>query len=90
MTRTHLVAHLDMAEDIQTRSGVGCLQAAVVTCEYSADMFCSSVTHNLVRFAVVESPSPILALTNCLVVHPNDFMQKQHVLVKHDFALTVV
>ncbi|KAG8722824.1 transport between ER and Golgi ATPase protein [Ceratobasidium sp. 394] len=42
------------------------------------------------RFAVVECPSPAIALTNCLVVHPNDFGQKQHVRVKHDFALTVI
>ncbi|QRV87917.1 AAA family ATPase [Ceratobasidium sp. AG-Ba] len=41
------------------------------------------------RYAVVECPSPGIALTNCLVVHPNDFAQKQHVLVKGDFPLTV-
>ncbi|CCO30629.1 vesicle-fusing ATPase [Rhizoctonia solani AG-1 IB] len=41
-------------------------------------------------FAVVECPNTALALTNCLVVHPNDFAQKDHVLVKHDFPLTVI
>ncbi|RDB20001.1 Vesicular-fusion protein sec18 [Hypsizygus marmoreus] len=40
-------------------------------------------------FEVVGSPSDALALTNCLIVHPSDFQQGQHVLVKGAFALTV-
>ena len=30
-----------------------------------------------------------LALTNCLIVHPSDFPQGQHVLVNSSYALTV-
>ncbi|CUA70324.1 vesicle-fusing ATPase [Rhizoctonia solani] len=41
------------------------------------------------QFSVVECPSPALALANSLVVHPSDFTQKQHVLVKHEFPMTV-
>ncbi|KAF9464799.1 P-loop containing nucleoside triphosphate hydrolase protein [Collybia nuda] len=40
-------------------------------------------------YGVVSSPSDALALTNCLIVHPSDFQQGQHVLVKGGFALTV-
>ncbi|CAE6481743.1 unnamed protein product [Rhizoctonia solani] len=42
------------------------------------------------QFAVVECPSQALALANSLVVHPSDFSQKQHVLVKHEFPMTVI
>ncbi|CAE6523157.1 unnamed protein product [Rhizoctonia solani] len=42
------------------------------------------------QFSVVECPSPALALANSLVVHPNDFSQKQHVLIKHEFPMTVI
>ncbi|CAE6443423.1 unnamed protein product [Rhizoctonia solani] len=42
------------------------------------------------QFSVVECPSPALALANSLVVHPSDFSQKEHVLVKHDFPMTVI
>ncbi|KAG6828494.1 hypothetical protein H0H92_007810 [Tricholoma furcatifolium] len=37
---------------------------------------------------VVASPSDALALTNCIIVHPSDFQQGQHVLLKGSFALT--
>ncbi|KAF8517368.1 AAA-domain-containing protein [Hysterangium stoloniferum] len=40
------------------------------------------------RFAVMECPSPSLALTNCLTVHPGDFPQGKHVLVNNQFPLT--
>ncbi|KAG5650118.1 hypothetical protein H0H81_000615 [Sphagnurus paluster] len=40
-------------------------------------------------FVVAGSPSDALALTNCLIVHPSDFQQGQHVLVKGSFSLTV-
>ncbi|KIY52313.1 vesicular-fusion protein SEC18 [Fistulina hepatica ATCC 64428] len=39
-------------------------------------------------FIVVASPNDALALTNRLVVHPSDFQQGQHVLVKHEFSVT--
>ncbi|KAH7343951.1 AAA-domain-containing protein [Rhizoctonia solani] len=42
------------------------------------------------QFSVVECPSPALALANSLVVHPSDFSQKEHVLVKHEFPMTVI
>ncbi|GAW01008.1 vesicular-fusion protein SEC18 [Lentinula edodes] len=40
-------------------------------------------------YGVVSSPSDQLALSNCLIVHPMDFQQGEHVLVKGEFALTV-
>ncbi|KAG5648754.1 hypothetical protein DXG03_000101 [Asterophora parasitica] len=40
-------------------------------------------------YAVVGAPSDALALSNCLIVHPSDFQQGQHVLVKGGFSLTV-
>lgn len=40
-------------------------------------------------FNVVSSPNELLALTNCLIVHPSDFQHGQHVLVNGSFALTV-
>ncbi|KDQ64451.1 hypothetical protein JAAARDRAFT_28082 [Jaapia argillacea MUCL 33604] len=40
-------------------------------------------------FTVVACPSDALALTNCLVVHPSDFNQGQHVLVKSQFPVTI-
>ncbi|KAF8622185.1 hypothetical protein AX15_007297 [Amanita polypyramis BW_CC] len=40
-------------------------------------------------FAVVQSPTNALALTNCLIVHPQDFPPGQHVLVNGQYALTV-
>jgi hypothetical protein len=48
--------------------------------------------HQLVpfdSFGVVNSPSDPLALTNCLIVHPSDFPQGQHVLINGTYALTV-
>ncbi|KAI0797023.1 AAA-domain-containing protein [Abortiporus biennis] len=39
-------------------------------------------------FGVVAAPSDALALSNCLIVNPNDFQQGQHVLVKQQFPLT--
>ncbi|KAH9938024.1 vesicular-fusion protein SEC18 [Fomitopsis serialis] len=39
-------------------------------------------------FGVASAPSDILALSNCLIVHPSDFSQGQHVLVKQQFPLT--
>ncbi|KDQ08889.1 hypothetical protein BOTBODRAFT_37587 [Botryobasidium botryosum FD-172 SS1] len=41
------------------------------------------------RFAVVESPSPQAALTNCIFAHPSDFQNGQHALIKGSFGLTV-
>ncbi|KAL0950212.1 hypothetical protein HGRIS_010202 [Hohenbuehelia grisea] len=41
------------------------------------------------QFDVVSCPSDALALTNCLIVHPADFQEGQHVLVKGSFPLTV-
>ncbi|KIM46470.1 hypothetical protein M413DRAFT_441563 [Hebeloma cylindrosporum] len=40
-------------------------------------------------YAVASSPSDALALTNCLIVHPSDLPQGQHVLVNGSYALTV-
>ncbi|KAJ3516142.1 hypothetical protein NLJ89_g1302 [Agrocybe chaxingu] len=40
-------------------------------------------------YAVAGCPSDALALTNCLIVHPSDFPQGQHVLVNGIFPLTV-
>ncbi|OCH95930.1 AAA-domain-containing protein [Obba rivulosa] len=40
-------------------------------------------------FGVVAAPSDALALTNCLIVHPADFQQGEHVLVKQQYPLTV-
>ncbi|KAH9051793.1 hypothetical protein EDB87DRAFT_1836189 [Lactarius vividus] len=40
-------------------------------------------------FAVRPSPADTLALTNCLIVHPSDFKDGEHVLVKGEFPLTV-
>ncbi|KAG6910791.1 hypothetical protein DXG01_007679 [Tephrocybe rancida] len=40
-------------------------------------------------YQVVGAPSDALALTNCLIVHPSDFQQGLHVLVKGEFAITV-
>ncbi|KAH9959823.1 AAA-domain-containing protein [Russula dissimulans] len=40
-------------------------------------------------FLVKSSPSDSLALTNCLIVHPADFKNGEHVLVKGEFPLTV-
>ncbi|KAH8094942.1 vesicular-fusion protein SEC18 [Cristinia sonorae] len=39
-------------------------------------------------FGVVAAPSDALALSNCLIVHPSDFAQGQHVFVKQQFPLT--
>ncbi|PCH40892.1 AAA-domain-containing protein [Wolfiporia cocos MD-104 SS10] len=39
-------------------------------------------------FAVAAAPSDMLALSNCIIVHPSDFSQGQHVLVKQAFPLT--
>ncbi|KZT05630.1 AAA-domain-containing protein [Laetiporus sulphureus 93-53] len=39
-------------------------------------------------FVVASAPSDALALSNCLIVHPSDFTQGQHVLVKQAFPLT--
>ncbi|KAF8267436.1 AAA-domain-containing protein [Lactarius quietus] len=40
-------------------------------------------------FAVQPCPSDALALTNRLIVHPSDFKDGEHVLVKGEFPLTV-
>jgi hypothetical protein len=40
-------------------------------------------------FAVQPCPSDILALSNRLIVHPSDFKDGEHVLVKGEFPLTV-
>ncbi|KDR84045.1 hypothetical protein GALMADRAFT_54580 [Galerina marginata CBS 339.88] len=40
-------------------------------------------------YGIASSPSDALALTNCLIVHPSDFQQGQHVLVNGTYALTV-
>ncbi|KAF9006666.1 vesicular-fusion protein SEC18 [Cyathus striatus] len=40
-------------------------------------------------YGVTSSPSDTLALTNCLIVHPADFSQGQHILVNGAFPLTV-
>ncbi|GJJ06488.1 hypothetical protein Clacol_000680 [Clathrus columnatus] len=39
-------------------------------------------------FGVVECPSPTLALSNCLIVHPGDFPQGLHVVLNNKFPLT--
>lgn len=41
------------------------------------------------RYEVVGCPSDQLALSNCLIVHPNDFPDGQPVLVKRAFGITV-
>ena len=42
------------------------------------------------RFEVVSSPNNALALSNCIILHPNSgFREGDHVLVKNDFPLTV-
>ncbi|PAV21243.1 vesicular-fusion SEC18 [Pyrrhoderma noxium] len=41
-------------------------------------------------FEVVASPNNALALSNCIILHPNSgFREGDHVLVKNDFPLTV-
>ncbi|KIK67694.1 hypothetical protein GYMLUDRAFT_81253 [Collybiopsis luxurians FD-317 M1] len=40
-------------------------------------------------YGVVSSPSDQLALTNCLIVHPAEFQDGEHVLIKGQFATTV-
>ena len=40
-------------------------------------------------FSVQPAPSDILALSNRLIVHPSDFNDGEHVLVKGEFPLTV-
>ncbi|KAH9170060.1 AAA-domain-containing protein [Lactarius sanguifluus] len=40
-------------------------------------------------FVVPPSPTDTLALTNCLIVHPSDFKDREHVLVNGKFPLTV-
>ena len=40
-------------------------------------------------FSVQPAPSDTLALSNCLIVNPNDFKDGEHVLVKGEFPLTV-
>ncbi|KAI9451147.1 AAA-domain-containing protein [Lactarius psammicola] len=40
-------------------------------------------------FVVRPSPSDTLALSNCLIVHPSDFKDGEHVLVNGEFPLTV-
>ncbi|KAJ3531815.1 hypothetical protein NM688_g7518 [Phlebia brevispora] len=40
-------------------------------------------------FLVTSSPNEQLAMTNCLIVHPSDFGQGQHVMVKQQFPVTV-
>ena len=40
-------------------------------------------------FSVAPSPADALALTNCLIVHPQDFPPGQHVHINGQFALTV-
>ncbi|KAI0080819.1 AAA-domain-containing protein [Panus rudis PR-1116 ss-1] len=39
-------------------------------------------------YKVVSAPSDLLALSNALIVHPNDFPQGQHVFVKQQYPLT--
>ena len=46
------------------------------------------VSQRLSSYGVVSAPSDALALSNCLIVHPGDFQQGQHVLVKQQFPLT--
>lgn len=48
--------------------------------QHSTDLRC--------RFGVAGAPSDALALTNCLIVHPQDFPEGRHVLVKQQFPLT--
>lgn len=40
-------------------------------------------------FSVQPAPSDTLALSNRLIVHPSDFRDGEHVLVKGEFPLTV-
>lgn len=40
-------------------------------------------------YSVVSSPNELLALTNCLIVHPSDFQHGQHVLINGSHVLTV-
>ncbi|KAF8326418.1 vesicular-fusion protein SEC18 [Amanita rubescens] len=40
-------------------------------------------------FSVTSAPSDALALTNCLIVHPQDFPPGQHILLNNQYALTV-
>ncbi|TFK43822.1 vesicular-fusion protein SEC18 [Crucibulum laeve] len=40
-------------------------------------------------YGVAGAPSDALALSNCLIVHPSDFQQGQHVLINRAYALTV-
>ncbi|KAG6899609.1 hypothetical protein C0993_008771 [Termitomyces sp. T159_Od127] len=41
------------------------------------------------KFRIVQSPNPALALTNCAIVHREDFSPNQHVRVNNDHILTV-
>ena len=40
------------------------------------------------RYGVMNAPSDTAAMTNCLMVHPSDFRDGQHVLIKGGYILT--
>lgn len=53
------------------------------------EVFCAaSRAHFLVSYGISGSPSEELARSNCLIVHPSDFQQGQHVVVKQAFPMT--
>ena len=64
------------------RSGGRC----VLTTSVMPKQLTNIILH--LSFGVVSSPSDSLALSNCLIVHPADFQQGQHVLVKNSFPCT--
>ncbi|KAI0340747.1 AAA-domain-containing protein [Trametopsis cervina] len=41
------------------------------------------------EFEVVQCPSEVLAMSNCIITHPSDFQAGQHIQVKQQFAVTV-
>lgn len=58
-------------------------------CMYALPLtYTTSLISPSFSFGVVGCPSDGLALSNCLIVHPSDFPQGQHVLVKQAFPLT--
>ena len=53
------------------------------------DRICSHVdSDHRSRYGIVNAPSEAAAMSNCIMVHPSDFRDGQHVLIKGGFVLT--
>ena len=65
------------------RGGGGGVGRCALAYNESSSYSCSSS-----RFDVAACPSNALALSNCIIVNPNDFQNGQHVVVNGAFGLT--